>query len=295
MSGEHFEYCIDLPDKDLNESARFLVGFNERYARLKRDIELLAMSDDLVNWGKKFYGSELRICAVVAERYPLIVFSGDVGTGKTVTAKAMCSLIAQETGRRGHLFALGTRVRGAGKVGQASTQIDAAFKDVALELGTQKLCFMLIDEADSLASDREFPQSHLEDKIAVNTIIQKIDDLRRHKGRFLLILSTNRIRALDPAILRRAARIEVFERPSDVERRQVLELDCQGLGLSPEAIERVIALTGCTNGRPSFTYSDLRTRLLPAALSYAFPDRRITDDDMVRAAESVEPSPSITQ
>ena len=44
----------------------------------------------------------------------------------------------------------------------------------------------------------------------MNTLIQKVDDLRRHSGRVLVFLCTNRSSALDPAIVRRAARLEQF-------------------------------------------------------------------------------------
>jgi len=64
---------------------------------------------------------------------------------------------------------------------------------------------LIIDEADSLAAKRNGGQSHHEDKVAVNTLIQKIDDVRRLEGRSLVILCSNRYESLDPAILRRAA------------------------------------------------------------------------------------------
>ena len=42
-------------------------------------------------------GGKLAICDLVAEQYPLVIFHGDVGTGKT----AMAECIANQTGRRG--------------------------------------------------------------------------------------------------------------------------------------------------------------------------------------------------
>ena len=75
---------------------------------------------------------------------------------------------------------------------------------------------MIIDEADSLAASRNGDQSHHEDKVAVNTLIQRIDDIQRCKGRVLVFLCTNRFAALDPAIVRRAGRIEHFDRPKSL-------------------------------------------------------------------------------
>lgn len=295
MSGEFFEYHYDLPDNTLSSSAKYLVGFDERFKRLRRELELLAISDSLLEWSSRYYGQLLRICQIVAERYPLIIFVGDVGTGKTATARAMSSLISQELQLEGHLYALSTRVRGAGKVGQASSQINDAFDEVSRELGKRKLCFLIVDEADSLVSSRDQIQSHHEDKVAVNTIIQKVDDLRRHGGRFVVLLCTNRGSSMDPAVLRRAARIETFERPNDQERRQLLEMDCQGLSLDPAIITSVVENTGPNGDRLGFTFSDLRTRLLPEALSYAFPDRKLTGEDLLEATRKIKPSAGIIQ
>ena len=89
------------------------------------------------------------------------------------------------------LFKLSTRVRGSGKVGQMSTLLNQAFDVVARQAGKTRQAFLIIDEGDSLASTRDTAQSHHEDKVAVNTIIQKVDDLRRHSGRILVFLCTN--------------------------------------------------------------------------------------------------------
>jgi AAA+ superfamily predicted ATPase len=136
-------------------------------------------------------------------------------------------------------------------------------------------------------------QSHLEDKVAVNTIIQKVDDLRRHGGRIVVFLSTNRVATLDAAILRRAAAIETFERPNEHERLQLLTMDLEGLGLSAETIKTVVKLTGAKAGLPGYTFSDLRTRLLPRVLAAAFPKRKITSEDLLFAAQSVKASPVV--
>src|SRR5947208_2014159 len=76
----------------------------------------------------------------------------------------------------------------------------------------------IIDEGDSLAASRHNQQSHHEDKVAVNTLIQKIDDARRSGGRVLVFLCTNRFASLDPAIVSRAGHTEEFLRSNDQER-----------------------------------------------------------------------------
>lgn len=291
-----FELEIELPDQRLAATASRLVGFEHRYQRIKKDLYLLSNPDALEEWSRSHYGQTIALCSVFKERYPLIVFEGDVGTGKTAIAEASCDRLAREIGKPASLFKLSTRVRGTGMVGNMSQLINDAFRIITESAGKQKLSFLIIDEADSLTSTRAQEQSHHEDKVGVNTLIQKIDDLRKFGGRIIVFINTNRLEALDPAVLRRASRIEHFDRPSDLERDALIRMDCAGLGLSDESIKMLVDLTGtCKGSRPvGFTFSDLRLRWLPEALNEAFPDRKLEFDDLVKAAIVVKPTPSFS-
>lgn len=205
---ELFELELELPRTRLARLAKSLVEFEARYARIRRDLHLLASPEESHAWSKKFRKSVLPFCEIIADRYPLVLFEGDVGTGKTATAEAACDRLVRELKKPAMLFKLSTQVRGVGKVGHMSTFINQAFHVIAAEAGKTKYVFLIIDEADSLAASRDTEQSHHEDKVAVNTLIQKIDDIRKFGGRFLVFLCTNRLAALDPAIVRRVSRIE---------------------------------------------------------------------------------------
>lgn len=290
-----FELELSLPDSRLSAAASRLIGFRPRYDRIKQGLRLLVDTEGLNQWSQKFYGSgKLGIIDALSDRYPLVVFHGDVGTGKTATAEAIANALATEMRKDAMLFKLSTRVRGTGNVGEMSTLINQAFDIVAKEAGKARLSFLIIDEADSLAANRTGGQSHHEDKVAVNTLIQKIDDVRRFAGRVLVILCTNRFAALDPAILRRAAFVEEFSRPSESERREILAMDCQGLNLPSATIEELVRLTGASGPHKlPYTFSDLRTRLLPEALAQAFPTRQVTREDLVTAVSKVAPTKPI--
>lgn len=288
-----FELELELPDSRLDERPRRLVGFAERYERLRRDLRLLTDLQGVEAWSCEFYGRRVPLVDSVADRYPLVVFHGDVGTGKTETAEVASNALARELDRPATLFKLSTRVRGSGNVGQMSMLINHAFQVVTKEAGKAKLSFLIIDEADSLAAARDTNQSHHEDKVGVNTLVQKIDDVRRFGGRVLVFLCTNRGGVLDPAIVRRAGRIERFDRPNDSERETLLRMDCEGLELSGEVIRELVQLTGPDGAerRVGFTFSDLRTRLLPEALARAFPDRKVEAQDLIEAARALRPTP----
>lgn len=290
---ELFELELELPDDKIAASSKRLVGFENRYQRLHRGLRLLADPEELLAWSRKFHHKELAICDAVSDRYPLVIFAGDVGTGKTVTAEGACDRLAREARKEAMLFKLSTRVRGSGKVGQMSTLLNQAFEVVAKQAGKTRQAFLIIDEGDSLASTRDTAQSHHEDKVAVNTIIQKIDDLRRHSGRILVFLCTNRAGALDPAIVRRAAITEQFDRPTEQEREELFRMDLDGLNIKDQTIHELVRLTGSRDGQPGFTFSDLRSRLLPDALCRAFPSRALSADDLILAAKEVRPSPVV--
>lgn len=290
---ELFELELELPDGRLERQGRRLIGFAERYELLGRDLRLLLDPEGLEAWSRRYYGVRVPLVDVAADLYPLVIFHGDVGTGKTATAEAAADALARSLDREATLFKLSTRVRGTGNVGQMSTLINQAFAVVAREAGKARLAFLIIDEADSLAASRAGDQSHHEDKVAVNTLIQKIDDSRRYAGRVLVFLCTNRFSALDPAIVRRAGSIEYFGRPDAREREAVLRLDCAGLDLTEEQMQELVNLTGADapGNRIGFTFSDLRTRLLPSALARAYPDRKLVAEDLLETARTLQPSP----
>src|SRR5260370_12065740 len=232
---------VALPDGYIHEQAQRLIGFGERYRHLRRDLQLLLARDQIEQWSRAQYKRIIPLVRVAQDRYPLVIFHGDVGTGKTATAEAMADALARDLRREGVLFSLSTRVRGSGMVGQMSQLIHDAFEVVVKEAGKARLSFIIIDEADSLAASRNRDQSHHEDKVAVNTLVHRIDDIRRCNGRVLGFLCTNRFTALDPAIVRRAERIERFDRPNDAQREELRLLECEDLELSDAAIREVVA------------------------------------------------------
>ena len=291
-----FELELVLPNKELSQQALRLIGFEKRYDRIRRLLRLLVDPVGLEQWAKKHFGKRLPLLDAMLDRYPLVIFEGDVGTGKTATAEAIANSLSQEMQKEAMLFKLSTRVRGSGNVSEMSTLINQAFEVITKEAGKSRASFLVIDEADSLAANRNASHSHHEDKVAVNTLIQKIDDIRRLNGRVLVLLCTNRISALDPAILRRAAHIEKFLRPDLNERTELLEKDLNGVGLTSSDIDELVRLTGPDGSRKlGYTFSDIRTRVLPDAIARAFPDRKLEHADIVAAIRETLPSPTIVE
>lgn len=105
-SSELFELEVGLPDERLKRRGRRLIGFPERYERLKRELRLLLDPEGVEAWSKKLYGQRVPLVDVAADRYPLVIFHGDVGTGKTETAEAASDALARELDREARLFKL---------------------------------------------------------------------------------------------------------------------------------------------------------------------------------------------
>jgi AAA+ superfamily predicted ATPase len=184
-------------------------------------------------------------------------------------------------------------VRGIGHVGEMGTLISEAFDEALRIAGKSRFVTLLVDEGDALAFNRGAERAHHEDRVGVNTIIQKIDEARALRGRLLIILSTNRFTALDPAVVRRASLVESFGRPTPDERRELFEMTLAGVSVSEAELDALVAATGERGGHLPFTFSDIQTRLIPAAVARAYPDRALAAEDLLAAAAELEPSPSM--
>lgn len=295
MSTSVFESETVLPSKELTARAKTLLGFEDIYSRVSNQLRLLINADQIEAWSKKHHGGKrLVMVDLLREQYPFAIFYGDVGTGKSAMAETIGNRIAADSKIEDcMLYKLSNRVRGTGSVGEMGTLISKAFTEIKNSIGKDRRAILIIDEGDSLAATRTQEHSHHEDKVAVNTLIQAIDELRASKGRIFTILCTNRMSVLDPAVLRRASIVEQFQRPSDEQRRDLFEMDLGDLGLKPAQVEALVVATRAASDKPSWTYSDIRTRLYPAAVALAFPDNALTFEHLEQALKVVSPSPAL--
>lgn len=293
-SAKAFDGETALPDDALAATETTLLGFEGRFSQVRDRIRLLLQADELAAWNKKYHAGKLALADLAAGQYPLVIFHGDVGTGKTVMAECIANRLVAEAGVEDSiLFRLSNRVRGSGLVGEMGTLLVETFRRVVESAGKQRRAILVIDEGDSLGASRSQDHSHHEDKVAVNTLIQEIDNLRRYKGRVVVFLCTNRLSVLDPALRRRAAVIEEFRRPTSAERRELFERDLAALDPSKAQIERLVRMTGERDGDPEWTYSDIRTRLYPEALAKVFPRSPLTFAVIEEAASSMRASPRL--
>lgn len=295
-----FDRVLEFPDPEAERRFDGLVGIDEIKARLLQEARSLLDPAVLETWSKAHYGTVLPIVTEVMSRTPLVVLAGDVGTGKTELAESFPHMVARELGIGLTLYPLSLSARGRGRVGEMTTLITAAFAAVtkAAQGGRdsggnlRSGVVLLIDEGDALAQSRDLDQMHHEDRAGVNALIRGIDGLRRDRLPVLVIISTNRESALDPAVLRRAAAILHFRRPDDAQRREVVSQALRGAGISEAEIDAVVRVTGPTDGRAyGCTFSDLRQRFLIGVVLDSLEKGPLTGDRLVALAGQFVPTP----
>ena len=133
---------------------------------------------------------------------------------------------------------------------------------------------------------------HHEDRAGVNAFIRGVDRLARRRLPAAVIMCTNRLGALDPAVRRRAADMLPFTRPDDPQRHAVLQKPLKELRFSDAEIHTLVAASGACDGQAyGFTFSDLTQRLLPAIVLDAYPSRAVVPARALEIATAMRPTP----
>ncbi|APR75673.1 Cell division protein FtsH [Minicystis rosea] len=143
-------------------------------------------------------------------RGPIVLFSGQSGTGKTLSAE----IVARELGRPLYVVELSQLV--SKYIGETEKNIEQVLTEAE-----RAEVVLFFDEADALFSARTESVSSSNDRYAnleVGYLLQRIE---RHEG--LVILATNLRNAIDEAFLRRFHFRVEFPLPEAGERRAIWE------------------------------------------------------------------------
>jgi AAA+ superfamily predicted ATPase len=303
---ELFHPIVDLPEPLRHDRYRRLVGLDDVKARLRKEAAALADPDSVTRWMTDHHpdahpGSAALV--LLRDRAPLVLFAGDVGCGKSALAESFGCDLSQQLSVPVKLYRLKLTARGSGHVGEMTSLIGEAFESVGTEarFGRGKngelkaITILVVDEADALVQSREAIQMHHEDRAGVDAFLAAVDEFAGTGVPLLIVLCTNRLAALDPALRRRAAAIFNFERPNEDQRRAVLAAAFTGFEVNGETLEKLVLATGPrSGGEPGFTYSDLTQRLIPTAVLEAYPDRPLSADVLVTVAEKLSSTPAFT-
>jgi AAA+ superfamily predicted ATPase len=294
-----FEHRITYPDPAAKERLDRLIGLDDHKTRLTKILALLVNPAGLEAWAKKHHPDANELLDIVLRRPPLVVLAGDVGSGKSELAESVGDAVARQEKIDITLLPLSLSTRGQGRVGEMTQLLSAAFDYTLSEAHKLKgssrhargAVILLVDEADALAQSREAAQMHHEDRAGVNAFIRGVDRIANSRQPAAVIMCTNRLGALDPAVRRRAADILTFERPNAGQRHAVLAASLGKLGLSRSQIDAVVTATGAEDGRSyGFTFSDITQRLLPAIVLDAYPAKAVSAARALEIARAMVPT-----
>jgi AAA+ superfamily predicted ATPase len=295
-----FDRRLSFPDTGASKRLSRLVGIDDARTRLTKLLAILINPDGPREWAKKHHRGAKLVLEYLERRPPLVVLAGDVGTGKTELAETVGDAVARQEHIAVTLFPVSLATRGSGKVGEMTKLLSAAFELTLqaaekLRRGHSKASggiILLVDEADALTQNREAGQMHHEDRAGVNAFIRGVDRLAEKQLPAAVVLCTNRLSAIDPAVQRRAAEIFVFRRPDEAQRRAVIEGPLGELDFSASQIDQIVQLTGQTAKRDfGFTYSDLTQRLIPTLVLDAYPDNPVRFHRALEVLATINPTP----
>jgi AAA+ superfamily predicted ATPase len=283
---ELFDRRLSYPDQDARKRFSRLVGVDEAKSRLRKLLGILVNPAGPRAWASRFHKDAATLLDYVQRQPPLVILAGDVGAGKTELAESVGDPVARQEKIDVTLFPLSLATRGSGMVGEMTRLLSAAFDAAISEAeklargGDRKATgavILLIDEGDSLTESRQNQHMHHEDRAGVNTFIRGIDRLAQRRLPAAVILCTNRLSAIDPAVRRRAADVFEFGRPNAEQRRTVLSQPLKEVGFTDKEIDTVVHMTGESSADGlRFTFSDLTQRLIPTLVLDAYPERPIT-------------------
>ncbi|PZO22608.1 MAG: ATPase [Leptolyngbya foveolarum] len=297
---ELFERRSIYPDVEPQQRLARLVGLDDYKSRLTKLLGVLVNPKGLEMWANKYHPDAGDLLSSVLTRTPLVVLAGDVGSGKTELAETIGDAVARSESIDITLLPLSLSSRGQGRVGEMTKLLSLAFQYTVAEAEKFKsntgkargAVILLIDEADAIAQSRESNQMHHEDRAGVNAFIRGIDSIAKSQAPAAVIMCTNRLDSLDPAIKRRAAEILLFSRPNDDQRKAVIEPLLVSLGLQHTQIAEIVKATGGehSNKGYGFTFSDLTQRLLPTIILDAYPNGPVDAKRALEIANSIVPT-----
>ena len=299
-----FERRIQYPDAGAKERFDHLVGLDDYKDRLSKMLGILVNPENLSSWFGRHHPEARELMKTVLRRPPLLVLAGDVGTGKTELAETVGDAVARQEKIDVTLFPLSLSTRGQGRVGEMTQLLSAAFDHTYSEASrlrgnsgrSRGAVILLVDEADALAQSREAAQMHHEDRAGVNAFIRGVDRIAKGGLPAAVIMCTNRLAALDPAIRRRAADTLQFTRPDKTQRYTLLQPHLKSLGFTDNVIECIVTATGERGGRQyGFTYSDLMQRLLPAIVLDAYPEHSVDAGRALEITKRMSPTAPFTE
>ncbi len=285
-------FSSEHPNKGAEKQYAELIGIDENKSNLLSSLSLLLDNNKIEDWQSKHHKKEIAIVNQIYSGTPLVILSGDVGCGKTALAQSIATPLSIKLDKKITVFETPSNIRGSGLVGEISNRITEAFEQAKRKLGKDNPGILIIDEADDIATSRSQNQAHHEDRAGLNVLIKQIDLIRKENVNLAVILITNRVNALDPAVRRRTSLHLVFERPIGEKAKEVVKYILKDIEYDESKLEDVM---NYIEGQDiPYSFSDLIHRVAKQAIYKAIEvDEPFTIDLFRATLETITPSPLI--
>lgn len=167
-----------------------------------------------------------------------VLLYGPPGTGKTQLART----IANEAGCG--FLAASTADLKAGFVGQSGQRVKQLFADAR----SAAPCILFLDEIDAVAGDRSGDGDSFGHEV-LTQMLQEIDGIVDHGGApVVLLAATNRLEAIDAALLSRFTRKLLIDLPTAEQRVGLGEHLLEATPVTPDARERLKSFLSSASG-----------------------------------------------
>lgn len=280
------------PNKTAARQFAQLVGIDEQKAALQQTLDMLLNEDKVVAWHKKHHKGRLNMVGQLLQADPLIILSGEVGCGKTALAQSIATPFAEQAGINIRVFETPSNIRGSGLVGEISSRITEAFTYIMSQVKEKEIALLIIDEADDLATSREQNQAHHEDRAGLNVLIKQLDLLKKSEKCIAVIMITNRIDVIDPAVRRRCSLHLTFERPSGEQLKGLLTSLLEGIDYRDIELSKLIQV--CEAPKTRYTSSDIVHRICKQTVYDAITkDEPLTVSQLIKRVKMTEPTPML--
>jgi len=235
VEGEQKNRAGEPGQKDISETR--VTGLSEP----KHGLDSVALPGSI----KDDLSLVVALCKKAPESAPTLLFYGPPGTGKTYGAGAMAGTL----GRPLATVAL-ARIYNR-YVGETEKALESAFAE-AEKAGA----VLLLDEADGLLQSRD-SASHQWEIASVNVLLKLLE-----KPKVPVVLCTNLLPKLDPALHRRIHHLLEFPIPEDEERGAIWALELKRAGLGKKLDLRRLAEVPLTGGLVANAVAQARNRRL---------------------------------
>jgi SpoVK/Ycf46/Vps4 family AAA+-type ATPase len=286
------DLILTYPDDAAAARYAALVGVEDVKARLHNELALRLAPERLREWADR-HGQQGLVADLASPqaRTPVIVLTGDSGTGKTALAESVGDPLSRSLGVKFYGYRIAPSAGGARQLeGALKPTRHAELASMQPNPETRGHIF-IYDEHYLLGA---VPPSHRGGpaRAPVAEMLQTAEALAARGEPTVIVVCVSHPAQVDPAVRRLSLEPFQLHRPDAAQREIVLRRLTERLALTDAELVRLVLATGPSEEAPGYTYGDLVQRLMHTAVLASYPDRPLTAAAVVAAARRMSPTPT---